>query len=93
LVSFYAIKDNAGKKSCSVTDMRVGAMPLLDHPLYNLLPRPIRRDVWDKTIEKLIGFCSDQSLIPIIRDFETNYMLLIASILLPPVCTMPFPAD
>ena len=69
LVSFYAIKDNAGKKSCSVTDMRPGAMPLLDHPLYNLLPRPIRRDVWDKTINTLIGFCSDQSLITIIRDF------------------------
>lgn len=25
LVSFYAIKDNAGKKSCSVTDMKPGA--------------------------------------------------------------------
>ena len=70
LVSFYAIKDNAGKKSCNVTDIKPGAMPLLDHPLYNLLPRPIRRDVWDKTIENLIGFCSDQSLIPIIRDFS-----------------------
>ena len=69
LVSFYTIKDNAGKKSCNVTDIKPGAMPLLDHPLYNLLPRPTRRDVWDKTIEKLISFCSDQSLIPIIRDF------------------------
>ena len=69
LVSFYTIKDNAGKKSCNVTDIKPGAMPLLDHPLYNLLPRPTRRDVCDKTIEKLISFCSDQSLIPIIRDF------------------------
>jgi 3'-5' exoribonuclease len=49
--------------------MKPGQMPLMDHPLYNLLPRPIRRDVWDNTINKLISFCSDQSLIPIIRDF------------------------
>ena len=42
-VFFYNIKDNAGKKSCSLTDMKVGEMPLLDHPLYNLLPRPVRR--------------------------------------------------
>ena len=49
--------------------MKVGAMPLLDHPLYNLLPRPIRRDVWDNCLNRLIGYCSDQSLIPIIRDF------------------------
>ena len=70
LVSFYNIKDNAGKKSCALTDMKPGAMPLMDHPLYNLLPRPIRRDVWDKTIDTLVGFCTDQSLIPIIRDFS-----------------------
>ena len=69
LVSFYNIKDNAGKKSCALTDMKPGAMPLMDHPLYNLLPRPIRRDVWDKTIDTLVGFCTDKSLIPIIRDF------------------------
>ena len=68
-VFFYNIKDNAGKKSCSLTDMKVGEMPLLDHPLYNLLPRPVRRDVWDKTIQALIGYCADQQLIPIIRDF------------------------
>ncbi|MBQ7570690.1 MAG: HD domain-containing protein [Bacteroidaceae bacterium] len=68
-VFFYNIKDNAGKKSCSLTDMKVGEMPLMDHPLYNLLPRPVRRDVWDHTIQALIRFCTDQQLVPIIRDF------------------------
>ena len=68
-VFFYNIKDNNGKKSCSLTDMKVGEMPLLDHPLYNLLPRPIRRDAWDSTIQALIRFCSDQQLIPVIQDF------------------------
>ena len=72
LVSFYAIKDNAGKKYCSVNDMRVGAMTFLDHLLYNLLFRPIRRDVWDKPIEKLISYCSDQRLIPILRAFSAK---------------------
>ena len=69
-VFFYNIKDNAGKKSCAFTDMKVGVMPLFDHPLYNLLPRPIRRDVWDKTIQGLIRFCTDLQLIPIIQDFS-----------------------
>ena len=69
LVYFYNIKDNAGKKSCSSSEMKVGDMPLLDHPLYNVVPRPIRRDKWDDTIEKLVRYCSDAKLIPIIRDF------------------------
>lgn len=69
LVRFFNLKDNAGKKSCNMTDMKVGEMPLLDHPLYNLLPRPVRRDEWDRTIEALLGFCQDEKLVPIIRDF------------------------
>lgn len=69
LVFFYNIKDNAGKKSCSAIDMKAGEMPLLDHPLYNMLPRPVRRDAWDATINALTGFCTDQKLTPIIKDF------------------------
>lgn len=81
LVSFYTIKDNAGKKSCSLVDMKPGQMPLMDHPLYNLLPRPVRRDVWDNTIKQLISYCADQQLIPIIHDF--------ANILYEPYCKYP----
>jgi len=68
-VFFFTIKDNAGKKSCSFTDMKIGVMPDMSHPLYNLLPRPIRRDVWDQTIQVLLSYCSDKQLIPIILDF------------------------
>lgn len=72
LVFFYNMKDNAGKKSCSVTDMKAGDMPLLDHPLYNMLPRPIRRDTWDNTIDALTAFCTDENLTPIIKDFAAK---------------------
>lgn len=69
LVYFYNIKDNAGKKSCSLTDFKAGEMPLMDHPLYNLLPRPVRHDVWDATVNHLLEYCKDEQLTPIIRDF------------------------
>lgn len=69
LVSFFLVKDNAGKKSCGITDIQSGKMPTEEHPLYHLLPRPIARSVWDKCIEKLTTFCTDSSLTPIIKDF------------------------
>lgn len=69
LVCFSNIKDNAGKKSCSVLEIQSGNMPSADHPLYNLIPRPINRVVWDECIERLIEFCTDNKLIYIIKDF------------------------
>ncbi len=69
VVSFRILKDNAGKKSCSLTDMSLGPIADEGHPLYNLLPRPIGRAVWDGTIECLTKFCHDAQLIPVIRDF------------------------
>ncbi|MCR4920601.1 MAG: HD domain-containing protein [Bacteroidaceae bacterium] len=69
LVSFVSLKDNAGKKSCSLPDMVIGKMASPGHPLYNLLPRPIAREEWDACIDHLAKFCSDTTLVPIIRDF------------------------
>lgn len=70
LVKFALIKDNMGKKSCSLPDVIVvPEMPDESHPLYNLIPRPIRRDVWDKTMEVLAGYCQDQQLTAIIQEF------------------------
>jgi len=69
LVYFYNLKDNAGKKSCSLTDFKAGEAPLMDHPLYNLLPRPVRHDVWDTTVNHLLEYCKDEQLTPVIRDF------------------------
>lgn len=69
LVQFLQIKDFGGKKSCSFTDMNVGLMADEKHPLYGLIPRPIGRAVWDSTVELLLGYCTDGTLMPIIRSF------------------------
>lgn len=69
LVQFAQLKDFGGKKSCTLMDMIVGLMADEQHPLYGLLPRPIARSVWDATVEHLVGYCTDESLIPIIRSF------------------------
>ncbi len=69
LVSFFTLKENQGKKSCNMADMKVGEMPSPDHPFYALLPRPIPQHEWDKTISTLLGFCTDEKLKSIIREF------------------------
>lgn len=70
VISFFSLKDNQGKKSCSATDINLGPMPSPSHPLYNLLPRPIERAVWDATIDSLVAKCSDEALIGIIRESQ-----------------------
>lgn len=69
IVSFYVLKDNQGKKACNRTDLKVLDFPTDTHPLYNLLPRPISRERWDATLEHLISYCTDPTLIGIIREF------------------------
>jgi 3'-5' exoribonuclease len=69
LVQFMQVKDFGGKKSCSIADMIIGLMADEKHPLYGLIPRPIGRQVWDKTIEQLVSYCTDSTLVPIIQDF------------------------
>lgn len=68
-VSFYNIQDRMGKKSASSIDMIPGDYPQEDHPLYNLMPRPIKRELWDDCIQKLLSFCTDARLKTIIEDF------------------------
>lgn len=67
LVNFMNIRDDQGKKSARKMDMVPGSMPTKEHPLYSLIPRPIERETWDKTINTLLGFCKDKSLIDFIR--------------------------
>lgn len=69
LVAFRQVKDFNGKRSCSLMDMVVGMMAGEGHPLYNLIPRPLSRDVWDRTVETLVTYCTDMALIPVIVDF------------------------
>lgn len=69
LVQFNQVKDFGGKKSCSITDMVLGLMADECHPLYGLIPRPIQRNVWDRTVEHLLTFCTDSTLVPVIQSF------------------------
>ena len=69
LVKLGQIKDFNGSKSCSVADLIVGLMADDAHPLYNMMPRPISRDIWDKTISQLVTYCDDKSLIDVIKSF------------------------
>lgn len=68
LVSFFNIQDNDGKKSARKADMHPGAMAQEGHPLYNLLPRPIAQEEWNRCIETLLAFCTDEQLKPIIEE-------------------------
>lgn len=67
LVNFMTIRDDQGKKSARKMDMVPGTIPTEAHPLYPLIPRPIRREVWDETFEHLLGYCTDEVLKDFIR--------------------------
>ena len=62
LVTFMSIRDYQGKKSATNMDMVVGKFPTEQHPLYHLVPRPIKREAWDATIDHLLSFCTDETL-------------------------------
>lgn len=69
LVTFMNIRDYQGKKSANNLDMVVGAMPTESHPLYKLIPRPIKKEAWDACFETLLTFCTDEKLIPFIKKY------------------------
>ncbi len=71
-VSFVNVRDNAGKKSCSLPDVTPGVFPQEGHPLYELMPHPETREIWLQTISALIEYCQDQHLIPIIQDYAAK---------------------
>ena len=60
LVTFISMRDYQGKKSASNMDMVVGNMPSENHPLYHLAPRPVKREVWDATVHRLLSFCQSE---------------------------------
>lgn len=72
LVTFINIKENQGKKSAEQFDMIVGKFPTEEHPLYKLIPRPIKRKLWDDTMEKLLSFCIDEKLKGIISKYAAS---------------------
>lgn len=69
LVTIYMITEKGGKKSCGAQDLAASGFPDTGHPLYHLLPRPVAREEWDKTIAQLLSYCTDDTLADIIRQF------------------------
>ena len=69
LVTIYMITEKEGKKSCGAQDLASGGFPDAGHPLYHLLPRPVAREEWDKTIAQLLSYCTDDTLADIISQF------------------------
>ena len=69
LVTFITIRDDQGKKSANSMDMVIGTFPTEDHPLYKLIPRPIKREDWDASFEKLLSYCTDEKLIEFIKKY------------------------
>ena len=69
LVTIYMITEKGGKKSCGAQDLAACGFPDAGHPLYHLIPRPVAREEWDKTIAQLLSYCTDDTLADIIRQF------------------------
>ncbi len=67
-VTFTEIRDYQGKKSANAMNMRVGEEPAETDPLYKLIPRPVKRELWDATISHLCEMCNDDTLVNIIRE-------------------------
>lgn len=62
LVSFRALSDYQGSKNAKKMDMFGIADPQPSHPLYNLIPRPIAKELWDGCIANLCAMCTDDKL-------------------------------
>lgn len=67
-VSFNEIRDYQGKKSSNKMGMRVLGQPSESDPLYKLVPRPVKRELWDATISNLCSMCTDVKLREVIEE-------------------------
>lgn len=67
VVQFKNIRDYQDKKSATNNDMIVSGEPIETDPLYNLIPRPIKRKDWDDCVDHLCEMCHDEALTEIIR--------------------------
>lgn len=69
VVRFHSIQDREGKKSANGRDMTTGPVITEAHPFWNLMPHPVKREDWDKTLSNLMGMCTHPKLIGVIKDF------------------------
>ncbi|MBR6179927.1 MAG: HD domain-containing protein [Prevotella sp.] len=72
VVSFINIQENDGKRSARKLDMMPGVMADESHPLYHLMPHPVKREQWDECISHLLEFCKDTALKDIISDYANT---------------------
>ncbi len=68
LVSFVTMQKGDGKCSARKVDMRIGTIPDDSHPLYNLIPRPIGREIWDASIRNLVAMSGNSPYSEMIID-------------------------
>lgn len=68
LVSFRMLKEYQGSKQCNLNDVYGVRETEPAHPLYNLVPRPIEKKLWDDCIANLLSLCCDDLLKGIISD-------------------------
>lgn len=66
------LRDYQGKKTANFPDMRVLGEAEEGTELYELVPRPIKREDWDGCIDRLCAMCSDESLISVIKEQKTK---------------------
>ena len=69
IVTFTNIQDNDGKRSARKMEMLPGIVADESHPLYSLLPHPIKREEWDRCMQQLMGYCHDEQL----KAFSAEY--------------------
>lgn len=69
LVSFFAIQESGDKRSARKNDMHPGRMVQEGDAFYSLLPHPIPRAEWDRCVDQLLTFCSDERLKSMIAEY------------------------
>lgn len=68
VVEFTNLRDYQGKKSTTRMEMKVSPEPNETDPLYNLIPRPIKKEEWDECIGALCNMCNDENIKTIITE-------------------------
>ena len=72
IIDMDAIRNIRFPKKADFGGFRGGRHATPDDPLYQLIPRPIDKSVWDQCIDKTLGWCHDQQLIDFVQAERDN---------------------
>ncbi len=61
------IKTQGDRKSCARLDISCRGLAPETHPLYALIPRPIKREEWDRTVDNLLGMMTNDKIATLFR--------------------------